>query len=118
MDPEHVISGTKITGSNRGSIYCLLHLHYNITLFYLYLYNTGSLYYTNIQYTQLLHWAIRQTQFYYSISLILVHSTIPMLSNLISFYWAALIEQDFIISPLFSMTLSFIFGSLYWTNVL
>ena len=57
MDPDHVISGMGITGSNRESIYCLLHLHYNITLFYLYLYNTGSLYYTNIQYTQLLHWA-------------------------------------------------------------
>lgn len=32
MDPDHVISGTGITGSNRESIYCLLHLrllHYS-----------------------------------------------------------------------------------------
>ena len=113
MDPDHVISGTGITGSNRESILYLLHLRCGITLLYIYLYDTGSLYYTNIQYAQLLYWAIRQTQFYYSISLILVHFTIPMLSNLISFYWAALIEQGFIISPLFSMALSFIFGSLY-----
>ena len=97
-------------------IYCIL--GYCITLLYLYLYNIGFLYYTNIQYTQLLYWAIRQTQSYYSASLILVHSTVPMLSDLTSFYWVALIDQNFIISPLFSMALSFVFGSLYWTNVL
>ena len=26
MDPDYVISGTEVTGSNRESIYCLLHL--------------------------------------------------------------------------------------------
>lgn len=59
MDPDHVISGTEVTGSNRGSIYCLLNLRCGITLLYIYLYNIGFLYYTNIQYTQLLYWAIR-----------------------------------------------------------
>lgn len=41
-----------------------------------------------------------------------------MLSDLTSFYWVSLIDQDFIISQLFSMVLSFVFGSLYWTNIL
>lgn len=118
MDPDHVISGTGITGSNRESIYCLLHLSYSVIMFYLYLYNIGFLYYTNIQYTQLLYWAIRQTQSYYSASLILVHSTVPMLSDLTSFYWSTLIEQNFIISPLFSMVLSFVFGSLYQPSII
>lgn len=36
MDPDHVISGTGITGSNRESIYYLLHLRCGITLLYLY----------------------------------------------------------------------------------
>lgn len=118
MDPEHVISKMELQDPTVSPYIICCILGCCIALFYIYSYDTGLFYDTNIQYTQLLHWAIRQTQFYYSISLILVHSTIPMLSNLISFYWAALIEQDFIISPLFSMALSFIFGSLYWTNVL
>jgi len=112
MDPDHAISGTEVTGSTHESIYCLLHLHYNITLFYLYLYNTGSLYYTNIQYTQLLHWAILVVHIYYPVSFILGYSSVPVLSNITPFYWATLIEQDFIISPSFSMALYFIFGSL------
>lgn len=41
-----------------------------------------------------------------------------MLSDLTSFYWFLLVDQNFIISPLSSMVLSFILGSLYWTNVL
>ena len=57
MDPDHVISGTEITGSNRESIYCLLNPSYSVVLIYLYSCDTGSLYDTNIQYTQLLHWA-------------------------------------------------------------
>ena len=42
-DPDHVISGTEITGSNRESIYCLLHLRLWCYPVYLYLYDTGSL---------------------------------------------------------------------------
>lgn len=59
MDPDHVINGTEITGSNRESIYCLLNPSYSVVLIYLYSCDTGSLYDTNIQYTQLLYWAIR-----------------------------------------------------------
>ena len=97
-------------------IYCIL--GYCITLLYIYSYDTGSLYYTNIQYTQLLYWAILGVHIYYSVSFILGYSSVPVLSNITPFYWATLIEQDFIISPLFSMALSFVLGSLYWTNVL
>lgn len=88
-------------------IYCIL--GYCITLLYLYLYNIGFLYYTNIQYTQLLYWAILVVHIYYPVSFILGYSSVPVLSNITPFYWATLIEQDFIISPLFSMALSFIF---------
>lgn len=112
MDPEHVISGTEITGSNRESMFYLLNLRllYYFALFYLY--DTGSVYYTNIQYAQLLYWAILGVHICYPVSFILGHSNVPMLSDLTSFSWSALIEQNFIISPLFSMALSFIFGSL------
>ena len=112
-DPEHVTSETVITGSNRESIYYLLNLRllYYFALFYLY--DTGSVYYTNIQYTQLLYWACLIVHIYYSASLILGYSIVPELSDLIPFYWVALVDRDFIISPLFSMVLSFVFGSLY-----
>lgn len=63
-----------------------------ITLYCLCLYDTGFFYDTNIQYTQLLHWTIRQTQFYYSISLILVHSTDPYFIYYL-YFWAALLDQ-------------------------
>lgn len=89
-----------------------------IALFYLYLYDTGSVYYTNIQYTQLLYWACLIVHIYYSASFILGYSNVPVLSDLTSFYWSTLIEQNFIISPLFSMALSFILGSLYWTSII
>lgn len=112
MDPDHVISGTEITGSNRESIYCLLNPSYSVVLIYLYSYDTGSLYDTNIQYTQLLHWVILVVHIYYPVSFILGHSNVPILSDLTSSYWSTLIEQNFIISPLFSMALSFIFGLL------
>ena len=117
MDPDHVISGTGITGSSRESIYCLLNLRCGITLLYIYLYDTGFVYDTNIQYTQLLSWAILGVHIYYPVSFILGHSTIPMLSDLTSFSWSALIEQNFIISSLFFMALSFIFGSLYQPSI-
>lgn len=107
-----------IIGSTRESIYCLLNPSYSVVLIYLYLYNIGFLYYTNIQYTQLLYWAILGVHIYCPVSFILGYSNVPTLSDLTSFYWSTLIEQDFIISPLFSMALSFVFGSLYWTNVL
>ena len=109
-DPEHVTSETVITGSNRESIYCLLNPSYSVVLIYLYSCDTGSLYDNNIQYTQLLYWACLIVHIYYPVSFILGHSNVPMLSNLTSFYWVSLIDQDFIISPLFSMVLSFIFG--------
>lgn len=63
-DPKHVTSETVITGSNRESIYYLLNLRYGITLPYIYLYDTGFVYDTNIQYTQLLSWAILVYQCY------------------------------------------------------
>ena len=103
-----------ITGSNRESIHCLLNLSYSVVLIHLYSYNTGSLYDNNIQYTQLLYWACLIVHICYPVSFILGHSSVPMLSDLISFYWVALVDQDFIISPLFSMALSFVLGSLYW----
>lgn len=112
MDPDHVTSETVITGSNCESIYCLLHLRCGITLLYIYLYDTGSLYCTNIQYAQLLYWAILGVHIYYPVLFILGYSNNPALSDLTSFYWSTLIEQNFIISPLFSMALSFILGSL------
>ena len=118
MDPDHVISGMGITGSNRESIPYLLHLRLLYCSFCLYSYNTGSLYYTNIQYTQLLYWAIPVVHIYYPVSFILGYSSVPVLSNITPFYWATLIEQDFIISPLFSMVLSFIFGSLYQPSII
>ena len=118
MDPDHVISGAEITGSNCESILYLLHLSYSVVLIYLYLCDTGLLEQTNIQYTQLLYWAILGVHIYYPVSFILGYSSVPLLSDLTSFYWSTLIEQNFIISPLFSMALSFVFGSLYWTNVL
>ena len=65
-----------------------------------------------MQYTQLLSWACLIVHIYYSASFILVYSTIPMLSDLTFFSWSALIEQNFIISPLFSMALSFFWFSL------
>lgn len=89
-----------------------------ITLLYLYLYNIGFLYYTNIQYTQLLYWAILVVHIYYPVSFILGYSSVPVLSDLTSFYWSTLIEQNFIISQLFSMVLSFIFGSLYQPSII
>ena len=70
MDPDHVISGTGITGSNRESIYCLLHLMLLYCSFCLYSCDTGSLYDTNIQYTQLLYWAILGVHIYYLVSFI------------------------------------------------
>lgn len=118
MDPDRVISGMRITGSNREPILYLLHLSYSVVLIYIYLYDTGLFYNTNIQYTQLLYWACLIDHIYYSAFLILVHSIIPMLSDLTSFYWVALVDQNFIISPLFYMVLPFTHGSLYWTNVL
>ena len=107
MDPYHVISGTEITGSNRESIYCLLYLRLLYYSACLYSCNTGSLYYTNIQYTQLLYWAILGVHTYYPVSFILGYSNNPALSDLTSFSWSAPIEQDFIITPLFFMALSF-----------
>lgn len=89
-----------------------------ITLLYFYLYNIGFLYYTNIQYTQLLSWAILGVHIYYPVSFILGYSNVPMLSDLTSFYWSTLIEQDFMISPLSSMILSSLLGSLYWTSII
>ena len=89
-----------------------------ITLLCLCLYNIGFLYYTNIQYTQLSYWAILVVHIYYSVSFILGYSNVPVLSDLTSFYWATLIEQDFTISPLFSMVLSFVFGSLYQPSII
>lgn len=116
-DPERVTSETVIIGSNRESIYYLLNLRllYYFALFYLY--DTGSVYYTNIQYTQLLYWACLIVHIYYSASFILVHSNNPALSDLTSFYWSTLIEQNFIISPLFSMVLSFIFWFTLLTHI-
>lgn len=113
MDPEHVTSETVITGSNREPTLYLLHLRCGITLLYICLYDTGSLYDNNIQYTQLLYWACLIVHIYYPVSFILGYSSVPVLSNITPFYWATLIDRDFIISPLFSMVLSFIFGSLY-----
>ena len=92
MELNHVISGTGITGFNREFIYCLLHLRLWCYPVYLYLYDTGSLYYTNIQYTQLLYWAILGVHTYYSVSFILGYSNVPVLSNITPFYWATLIE--------------------------
>ena len=83
-----------------------------ITLPCLYLYNIGFLYDANIQYTQLLYWSILVVHIYYPVLFILGYSNNPALSDLTSFYWSTLIEQNFIISPLFSMALSFILGSL------
>ena len=59
MDPDHVISGTEVTGSTRESILYLLELRLLYYTVYPYLYDTGLFYDTNIQYTQLLYWAIR-----------------------------------------------------------
>ena len=118
MDPDHVISGTGITRSNRESIFYLPYLRYSVVLIYLYSCDTGSFYYTNIQYTQLLYWAILVVHIYYPVSFILGCSSVPVLSNITPFYWATLIEQDFIINPLFSMVLSFIFGSLYQPSII
>ena len=113
MDPDHVTGKMVIIGSTRESIYCLLNPSYSVVLIYLYLYNIGFLYYTNIQYTQLLYWACLIVHVYYPVLFILGYSNVPVLSDLASFYWSTLIEQDFIINPLFSMVLSIIFGSLY-----
>ena len=118
MDPDHVISGMGITGSNRESIYCLLHLRCGISSFYIYLYYIVSLYDANIQYVQLLSWSILVVHIYYPVLFILGYSNNPALSDLTSFYWSTLIEQNFIISPLFFMALSFILGSLYWTSII
>lgn len=117
-DPDHVTSEMGITGSNRGSILYLLDLSYSVVLIYLYSYNTGPFYYTNIQYVQLLYWAILVVHIYYPVSFILGYSSVPVLSDLTSFYWSTLIEQNFIISPLFSMVLSFVFGSLYQPSII
>lgn len=87
-------------------------LGYCITLLCLCLYNIGFLYYTNIQYTRLLYWAILRVHICYPVSFILGYSNNPVLSDLTSFYWFALIDQDFIISTLFSMALSFFWFSL------
>lgn len=92
MDPEHVTSETVITGSNRESILYLLDLRLPYYSFCLYLYDTGSLYDANIQYVQLLYWAILVVHIYYPVSFILGHSTIPMLSDLTSFSWSALLS--------------------------
>lgn len=83
-----------------------------IALLYIYSYDTGLFYDTNIQYTQLLYWDCLIVHVYYPVSFILGYSSVPVLSNITPFYWVTLIEQDFIISPLFSMALSFVFGSL------
>lgn len=117
MDPSYITSEMGITGFNRSILFCCI-LGCGVALLYIYLYDTGSLYCTNIQYAQLLYWAILGVHIYYPVSFILGHCNVPMLSDLTSFYWFTLIDQDFIISPLFSMALSFVFGSLYWTNVL
>ena len=55
MDPECVTSEIGITGSNRESIYCLLHLRYGITLLYIYLYDTGLVCKMSEEYTPTWH---------------------------------------------------------------
>ena len=93
MDPDHVTGKMVIIGSNRESIYCLLHLR----LLY---YSVLSLF---VQY-----WSILQCQYTVYTVVILGYSSVPVLSNIAPSYWATLIDQDFIISPLFSMALSFV----------
>ena len=78
MDSDRVTGEMGITGSNR-SIFCLLHLRLLYYSFCLYSSNTGSLYYANIQYTQLLYWAILGVHTYYPVSLILGYSNSPVL---------------------------------------
>lgn len=53
MDPDHVNSGTEITGSNRESIYCLLHLSYSVVLICFYLYDTWLVYYSLEEYADM-----------------------------------------------------------------
>lgn len=100
MDPDHVTSETGITGSNRESIYYLLNLRCGISSFYIYLYYIWSLYDANIQYVQLLYWAILVVHIYYSVSFVLGYSNRTnfynkpiILYGSIFYFWFALVAQ-------------------------
>ena len=94
-----------------------------ITLPCLYLYNIGFLYDANIQYVQLLYWAILVVHIYYSVSFILGYSNRTKFYNKpiilygsILYFWFSLVDQCFAIyyyklGSLYKTIISFIYWS-------
>lgn len=114
MDPDHVISGMGTTGSNRESIYYLLNLRCGISSFYIYLYYIGSFYDANIQYVQLLYWAILVVHIYYSVSFILGYSNRTKFYNKPIILYGSIFYFWFSLPTQYCNTLNSIFGLLYY----
>lgn len=109
MDPDHVISGTVITGSNRESILFRLLYYPALSLFVQYWF---SLLYQYTQYTQLLYWAILGVHTYYPVSFILGYFNNPALSDLISFFLVCSNRTRFYNNPIILYVSILFFGSL------